>query len=945
MKRKKKSILSLLLLLVMVCTYAVAPNQFTAYAAEDELVDQTEQSIEEVVLFEGSGTSFEWGQAVTLYSGSDFSKNDLTPDAQISVTYEGLKEPVLSLQSWTHNDIWQNVSAAYSQDGIAYFNVSEMMSVYESAYGEGYSSTFQDLDAINVSDAGADLLVTKVTITRKEAESNFYNEGDLTQVTVKAFAQNTTNDWTWMGMDNMVNLLYRTNTVLNATNTTNVFANANSSANFGLQVSDDKLVAGEGSKLKFSIGTITVKADDYDDLVINLDKVYNESYLAETVSWGLTGNSTMIVLNDYLPSDETEKTEYLSKITEVITDINLTDYEFIAAKVEEPEFPDDYTYPTTMRGISPMDLVKDMKVGWNLGNTLESAGGESNWGNPITKRTMIDSIKNAGFSTLRIPVRWDEHYIDDNYTIDPEYMKRVETVVNYALINDMYAIINIHHNWLQSQANEVSKDKVLEELNAVWTQIASHFKDYGDKLIFETINEPRNGDDWTGNTKAYDIVNEYNAKALTAIRLTGGNNEKRLVMLPTYAASADYSKIISMVVPDDDNVAVSLHAYTPYDFALNTAPGSQSTFGENDKKHLDNLFRLINKTFVDKGIPVVLGEFAATNKDNQDDRVEFSYYYAQAAGHYEIPVCWWDNGNFEAGEAMGIFNRRTLTFVYPDILQALIEGWSSHKDIPDQDPNVLFSGTGTSSQWGQAVALHLGFDFVFDDFTEGLVIAVEYQSENSPELILQGQASGVNWIKVNPTEIYVNKSTNIAYFTLTDMVDAYKNALSDYDSYNTIFPTLATIFIGDSGADLTVTKVYKTDADGMILPSVSVNTSNLYSAISQVYTIKAEHGDIDLSKLKIVYTASGMSSENQNIWCYYAGLIQDTPDWYYHLTDSVTCVVNDAGSTITIDDNVVCSEKSGTVTLIILFAKTDWSFYGPLTDQEVKVYYNGKLVQ
>lgn len=946
MKMKRKRILSLLVLLVMVCTYAVVPKQFTAYAAEEKLVEQSELSSEEVVLFEGLGTSTNWGQAVSLYAGSDFSKSDLTPDAQIAVTYEGLKEPVLSLQSWTHNDIWQNVSATYSRDQVAHFSVSEMISAYEMAYGEGYSSHFQDLDAIYVSDTGVDLTVTKVTIIRKKIESNYYNEGDVTEVTIKAFAQNTTNDWTWMGMDNMVNLVYRTSTLLNATNTSNVFSYANSSANFGLQVSDDKLVAGEGSRLTFFVGTVIVKADGYDDLVINLDKEYKESYLAETVSWGLTGNNTMIILNDYLPSDELEKVEYLQNITEVVCDITLTEYEFIAAPVEEPEFPDDYTYPTTMRDISAMDLVKEMKVGWNLGNTLEAAGGETNWGNPVTKRKMIDALKAAGFTTIRIPVRWDEHYIDNNYTIDPEFMKRVETVVNYALINDMYAIINIHHNQLQSQVNEESKDKVLAELDALWTQIANHFKDYGDKLIFETINEPRNGEDWNGNTSLYEIVNEYNAKALTAIRLTGGNNDKRLVMLPTYAASADYNKIISMVVPEDDHIAVSLHAYTPYDFALNTAAGSQTTFGENDKKLLDKLFELINRTFVEKGIPVVLGEFAATNKDNLDDRVAYAYYYAQAAGHFNIPICWWDNGNFDAiGEAMGIFNRRTITFVYPEILQALLEGWSSEKEISDQDPDVLFSGIGRSSNWGQAVALHLGLDFVFDDFTDGLIIAVEYQSEKEPELILQGQTEGVYWVKVNPAKTFVNESSSIAYFTLSDMVDAYKSALTDYDSYDTIFPTLATIYIGDTDADLIVTKVYKTDADSMKLPLVTVTTENNYNSISQTYTITAEGGDIDLSKIKITFTATGMSREDHNVWCHYAGVNQDAPEWYHQLTDSVICHIDDGILTITIDENIVCQEKTGVVTLIIQFAKADWSQYGTLSDPVLEVYYNGRLVQ
>lgn len=946
MKTKKKTVLTFLLVLVMVCTYVVGAGKLTTHAAEGEGTKQTEETGNEIVLFEGKGSSTNWGQAVTLYAGSDFSRSLLTKDAQIAVTYEGVKEPILSLQSWTHNDIWQNVSAAYTKDGVAYFSVSEMMEIYKIAYGTGYITPFQDLDAIYVSDAGADLTVTKVVIITKGIESNYYTEvGEVTKVTAKAFAQNITNNWTWMGMDNMVSLLYKKETVLHATNTANVFANANSSANFGIQICDELLKAGDGSKLKFHVGKVTVKADGYNDLVINLDKEYTESYLAEPVSWGLTGNNTMILLNAYLPGDEAEKTAYLRKVTDVIADITLTEYEFIKAEEEGPEFPDDYTYPTAMRDITAMDLVKDMQVGWNLGNSLEASGGETNWGNPVTKRKLIDTMKTAGFNTIRIPVRWDEHYIDDNYTIDPEFMKRVETVVNYALYNDMYAIINIHHNELQSQANKESKEKVMAELEAIWTQIATYFKDYGDKLIFETINEPRNGEDWTGNTELYEIVNEYNAKALSAIRSTGGNNKKRLVMLPTYAASSDYSKIIAMKVPEDDHVAVSIHAYSPYDFALNSAPGSQTKFGDKDKAYIDKLFSLLNKTFVEKGIPVVIGEFAATNKDNLEERVEFAYYYSQAAGYYDIPVCWWDNGVFTpSGDSMGLINRRTLTFVYPEIVQALLKGWYSEKEMPEEDPNVWFSGTATSSNWGQALSFYPGMDFMFEDFTDGLIIAVEYTSEKEPELILQGQADGVKWVKVSPYKTSANETSSIAYFALSDIVNAYKNALKDYDSYGTIFPTLSAIYIGDTGADLTVTKVYLTNEGGKKSPLVSVITNNNGSSICQTYTITSENGNIDLSKLKIVYTATGMSDAKQNVYCYFAGMELKEDPWFTMLTDAVTAKISDGKLTITFGRSVICPEKTGKVTMYIMFAKEDWSRYETFSNPVLQVYYNGELI-
>ncbi|OOM73621.1 endoglucanase A precursor [Clostridium puniceum] len=653
---------------------------------------------------------------------------------------------------------------------------------------------------------------TKATpTTPTTGEAIYTTKGQTTKIYASTFAQNT-DDWAWMSMGDTASLIYQDVTNFKAIDTANAFAKSNSTANFGINIVDGNLAEGDSNILKFHVGTIIIKADGYNDLVVNLNKDYSESYLASKVSWGITGNNTQILLNDYLPKDATEKANYLHKITTVTADITLSEYQYIKAVAPEPEFPDDYTHPTTMRGLSAMDLVKDMKVGWNLGNTLESAGGETGWGNPVTTRKMIDEIKKAGFNTVRIPVRWDERYTDTNYTIDPTYMARVETVVNYALANDMYAIVNIHHNKIQSEMNEASKASVLNEGSAVWKQISEHFKDYSDKLIFETINEPRNEEDWIGNASYYNVVNEYNAKVLSVMRSTGGNNDKRLVMIPTYCAASDYDKISAMVVPKDDNVAVSIHAYLPYNFALNEAPGTQSTFGDADKLQLDKVFRLLDKTFKQKGIPVVIGEFAATDKNNLQDRINFTRYYAQLATSYEMPCFWWDNSNSamtSKSNAMALFNRKTLKFVYPEIVKAMFDGWNDPKDVTNYDENMMFSGTATSSNWGQALSLYYGSDFVDADFSNKLAIAVEYTSEKAPQLILSGNLASVNWVTVNPEITKSNETTNIAYFTLNDMVSAYKKALSNYDSYGKVLPGLQTILVGDQGANLTVTKVYK----------------------------------------------------------------------------------------------------------------------------------------
>lgn len=649
-------------------------------------------------------------------------------------------------------------------------------------------------------------------VTPTNGEDIYTTKGQKTDIYADAFAQNTSDDWTWMGLGDAEALLYQD--VLNMQSTgTSAFDKVNSTANFGINVVDNNLGDGDSNVLKFHVGTVTVKADGYDDIVVNLNKDYSEQNSASKVSWGINGNNTQILLNNYLPKDATAKVNYLKKVTSVTADITLTDYQYIKAPSPESEFPAGYTHPTTMRGLSSMDLVKDMKVGWNLGNTLESKGGETGWGNPKTSMKMIDKIKKAGFNTVRIPVRWDENYTDANDTINSDYMKRVETVVNYALANDMYAIINIHHNAIQGEMNAADEDAVINEGSLVWKQIADHFKDYSDKLIFETINEPRNEDDWTGKEEYYKVVNDYNAKMLSVIRGTGENNAKRLVMMPTYCAAADYAKVSAMVVPNDPNVAVSIHAYIPYNFAMNTdtTKGSYSTFGDADKALIDKTFRLLDKTFIKKGIPVVIGEFAATNKDNLQDRVNYAKYYAQAAASYGMSCCWWDNNSFDSSgtDAMGLFDRKTLTWVYPEIVQALLDGYSTPKNVSNYDENLLFNGTATSSNWGQAVSFNYGLDFVDDDFSNKLAIAVDYTSANAPQLVLSGDQTTTNWVRVSPSITKSNGTTSTAYFTFNDMVSAYKKALSNYDTYGKVLPGIQSIIVGDQGADLTVTKVYK----------------------------------------------------------------------------------------------------------------------------------------
>ena len=330
---------------------------------------------------------------------------------------------------------------------------------------------------------------------------------------------------------------------------------------------------------------------------------------------------------------------------------------------------------------SAADIVNAMGVGWNLGNTMDATGNtasplgdETFWGNPVTTRANIDALKAAGFNTLRLPVSWDDHLSGAARTIDPAWMDRVEQIANYALANNMYVIINIHHNngWeAPTLANEAVATDTLVKL---WKQIGARFNQYDQHVIFETMNEPRVAvagvDDWNGKQEYFDVVNRLNAAALAAIRTSGNANARRLVMLPGYVAGPNPLQLDAIVLPDDQLIALSTHAYSPYDFALN----QQGTATFTGQAELDAMFARLNSKFIARGVPVVMGEWASTNKANLGERVKQANYFTRAARKLNIPTIWWDNGNSvytaTSTDIMGLLDRKTNTWIYPEIVAA-----------------------------------------------------------------------------------------------------------------------------------------------------------------------------------------------------------------------------------------------------------------------------------
>lgn len=548
---------------------------------------------------------------------------------------------------------------------------------------------------------------------------------------------------------------------------------------------------------------------------------------------------------------------------------------------------------SALSSLTADEIVSQMTIGWNLGNSLDSYSGSYNinvapskfataWGNPEPTKELIETVKNAGFNTIRIPTTWYQHVAINettgNYEIDQTWLDYVKQVVDWAYDLDMFVILNLHHEEGIINVPEFTDETLAtasKYINNVWSQIAYTFKDYDQHLIFEGMNEPRqkgnsavsewgNGSGDNGYSWAY--INTLNRQFINTIRngSSSENNKERLLMIPAYVATTDTSALNSLSISQSDgNVAISVHAYSPYFFTMDTSeyanhefPG-KSGWGEDYEYSLNSLFTSLKSVSDTKGVPIIIGEFSASDFENTEARVEWAKCYLSNAKEVGIPCVLWDN-NVSAngtGEAHGYIYRLTNT-IYPnsaDVLKAMMDtvgvtdyvlpeyqkyevpkfSWSN---IPIEDNwvEVYKSESGEALKSWDNICLSDWKQYLTEDYKFALV----YDSTSEVELVLQATATE-GWYRVPSS----SNSSFIAYFDYQDMMDilsSNSSTLSDIDNLFLSATASSATMYGlyaipvKSAIDTTIETTAETTIDTTIETTTETTTDIIITTITTI---------------------------------------------------------------------------------------------------------------
>lgn len=398
-------------------------------------------------------------------------------------------------------------------------------------------------------------------------------------------------------------------------------------------------------------------------------------------------------------------------------------------------------------GLTALEATRLMGNGINLGNTLEACDNnvgiktnaplsyETHWGQPKTTQAMIDGMKAAGFDTIRIPVAWmtnATHLYEGDYTIDADYMDRVEEVVRYARKAGMYVIINDHWDggWYGMFGSESAETRALamEAYKGMWQQIAERFRDYSDYLIFESANEELGGrfDEnsplycsdsvvtYLNDDERYALTNEINQTFVDVVRATGGNNATRFLLIAGYSTDIDQTCDDRFQMPKDtvdSKLMVSVHYYDPWSYCGASSAVSATKWGKvSDYEYMDQQLAKMTK-FTEAGYGVVIGEYGALPCSDglKDNTLAYHTAFLDACTKYDLTNCLWD--------CSGLYKRVSQTFADDDILAMYQEKRQANEEGQDYADVQAAAAAEAAAAAAEAPVTFLQDAVVVDDQT------------------------------------------------------------------------------------------------------------------------------------------------------------------------------------------------------------------------------------
>ncbi|WP_440903867.1 glycoside hydrolase family 5 protein [Catenovulum sp. SX2] len=347
-----------------------------------------------------------------------------------------------------------------------------------------------------------------------------------------------------------------------------------------------------------------------------------------------------------------------------------------------------------------MELAGKIHLGWNIGNTMEALGSETAWGNPIVSDELLQLVKQSGFNAVRIPIAWNQYANQDTAEISQQWLDRVKLVVQQSINKDLYVLINVHWDggWLENHIEPQYQQAVNAKQQAFWQQIATHLRDFDERLLFASANEPA-----VETAAQMAVLDSYHQTFVDTVRATGGKNAYRVLVVQGPVTDIEKTNNLWTKMPTDtvaDRLMMEVHFYSPFNFVMMREPETwgnpfyywgKDNYSTTDTEYnptwgeeafVEQMFALMKSQFVDAGIPVLLGEYSAMRRSelaaeqqalHNTSRDYYHEFVVEQAFIYGLIPFFWDNGSLDNFNS-GIFDRHNNKVFEQNTIDALLRG-------------------------------------------------------------------------------------------------------------------------------------------------------------------------------------------------------------------------------------------------------------------------------